>query len=190
VPAGYGLSNGSDAVTISAKGSSVAGQARFTGGNYNGDLNAVLRGAFASLSKDGQVGTVNGTSLTVGGMDARRATAQASTSSGNVDVTVVAVAVAPGKAYAFTVMQPAGQGLGDLAPLINSFTRITPAQAAAIRARVVDVVRVGPKDTVASMAARMAYTDAAAERFLVLNGFPAGATRLTPGSMVKLVVWK
>gem|GEM_PF-87600 len=190
VPAGYGLSNGSDAVTISAKGSSAAGQARFTGGNYNGDLNAVLRGAFASLSKDGQVGTVNGTPLTVGGMDARRATAQASTSSGNVDVTVVAVAVAPGKAYAFTVMQPAGQGLGDLAPLINSFTRITPAQAAAIRARVVDVVRVGPKDTVASMAARMAYADAAAERFLVLNGFPAGTTRLTPGSMVKLVVWK
>jgi predicted Zn-dependent protease len=58
-----------------------------------------------------------------------------------------------------------------------------------VRKRVVDVVRVGPKDTVASMAARMAYRDAAVQRFLVLNGMPDGTTRLAPGSMVKLIVW-
>lgn len=189
VPAGYGLSNESDAVTISAKGSQAAGQARFTGGSTKGDLNDTLRAAFAALTKDGQVGTIKGTPTTIGGMDALRASAQASTDAGRVDVTVVAVALAPGKAYAFTVMQPAGQGLGDLAPLVTSLHRITAAQAAAFRPRVIDLVRVGPKDTVATMAARMAYADAATERFLVLNGFAPGTTRLVPGSLVKLVVW-
>lgn len=190
VPAGYGLSNGSDAVTISAKGSQAAGQARFTGGSYKGDLNAVLRAAFASLTKDGQAAAIKGMPLTIGGMEALSSSARAETDSGSVDVTVVAVALSADKAYAFTVTQPAGQGLGDLAPLVNSLRKITPAQAAAIRPRVLDVARVGPTDTVASMAARMAYTDAAAERFLVLNGLPSGTTRLMAGSMVKLIVWK
>jgi predicted Zn-dependent protease len=190
VPAGYGMSNGSDAVTITSKGSDAAGQARFTGGRYTGDLNSVLRSAFAALAKDAQVGAIKGTPLTVGGMEAVTATARADASSGAKDVTVVAVAVAPGKAYTFTVIQPAGQGLGDLSGLIGSFSRMTPAQAAAIRPRVVDVARVGPKDTVATMAARMAYKDAAVERFLVLNGLPAGTTRLAAGSLVKLIVWR
>jgi predicted Zn-dependent protease len=188
-PAGYGMSNGADAVTISAKDSQVAGQARFTGGAYKGDLNAVLRSAFATLSKDGQSGAVTGTPTTIGGMPAMTASARANGDTGSVDVTVVAIAVAPGKAYAFTIVQPAGQGLGDLAPLISSLRHISPAEAAAVRKRVVDVVRVGPKDTVASMAARMAYRDAAVQRFLVLNGMPDGTTRLAPGSMVKLIVW-
>jgi phage protein D len=39
------------------------------------------------------------------------------------------------------------------------------------------------------MAARMAFTNLQTERFLVLNGLPAGTTRLTPGTRVKLVVW-
>lgn len=190
VPAGYGMSNGSDAVTIAAKGSQAAGQARFTGGAYKGDLGSVLRAGFTAIAKDSQVGEIKGTPGTINGLQTLSATVRGNTGSTTMDLTVVAIAVAPERAYAFTVMQPAGRGLGDLASLVNGFRRITPAEAAAIRPRVVDVTRVGPGDTVAGMAARMAYNDGAAERFLVLNGLPAGTTRLTPGSMVKLVVWK
>lgn len=190
VPPGYGMSNGSDAVTISAKDSDAAGQASFTGGAFKGDLGAVLRARFAALSQDGQAAAIKGTPGTVNGLPSLSATVRASTGSTSLDLTVTAIAVAPDRAYAFTVLQPAGRGLGDLAPLISGFRRITPAEAAAIRPRVVDLARVGPGDTVATMAAHMAYKDAATERFLVLNGLPAGTTRLAPGSMVKLVVWK
>lgn len=189
VPGGYGMSNGLDAVTISAKGSQVAGQARFTGA-YKGNLNAALRAAFTAIAKDGQVGEIKGTPGTINGLSTLSATARGSNGATAMDLTVVAIAVAPERAYAFTVIQPAGRGLGDLAPLVNGFRRITPAEAAAIRPRIVDVARVGPGDTVATMAARMAYTDNAAQRFLVLNGLSPETTRLTPGSMVKLVVWK
>lgn len=190
VPAGYGLSNGSDAVTITAKGGNGQGQASFTGGAYKGDLGTVLRARFKAIAKDGQVGEIRGVPGTINGMQSLSASVRGNSGSTTMDLTVVAIAVATDRAYAFTVMQPAGQGLGDLAPLVNGFTRITPAQAAAIRPRIVDVVRTGPGDTAATMAARMAYNDNALERFLVLNGLPAGTTRLTPGSMVKLVVWK
>lgn len=194
VPAGYGMSNGSDAVTISAKGSQatgqVQGQARFTGGAFKGDLNTVLQAGFKAIAKDGQVGEVKGTPGIINGMQSLSATVRGSSGATTMDLTVVAVATATDRAYAFTVMQPAGRGLGDLASLVNGFRRITPAEAAAIRPRVVDVVRVGPGDTVAGMAARMAYDEGAAERFLVLNGLPAGTTQLSPGSLVKLVVRK
>jgi predicted Zn-dependent protease len=49
------------------------------------------------------------------------------------------------------------------------------------------VVRVAPGDTVASLAARMAYNDDKVARFTILNGISA-ATPLAPGSRVKLIV--
>ena len=87
------------------------------------------------------------------------------------------------------MIQPRGAGLGALAPLVQSFRRMTPAETAAVRPRVIQVVTVGKADTVASLAARMAFTDAREERFRVLNAIPAGAATLAPGRKVKLVVW-
>ena len=58
-----------------------------------------------------------------------------------------------------------------------------------MRPRVVDVVTVGTKDTVASLAARMAYPSLQTERFLVLNGLAPGTTRIAAGRKVKLIVW-
>jgi len=101
----------------------------------------------------------------------------------------VAIATAPGVAYSFAVIQPRGRGLGDLAPLVTSFRKMSEAEAAAVRPRVIDVVTVGANDTVATLASRMAYTDRPVERFLVLNGLPAGTTRVPAGRKVKLVVW-
>jgi len=53
---------------------------------------------------------------------------------------------------------------------------------------VIDVVTVGQNDSVNSLAARMAYRNFQVERFMALNGLPAGA-RLVPGQKVKLVVF-
>ena len=53
----------------------------------------------------------------------------------------------------------------------------------------IDIVTVGSKDTVATLAARMAYPNLQTERFLVLNGIPVGTTRVAAGRKVKLVVW-
>ena len=72
--------------------------------------------------------------------------------------------------------------------MINSLRRITPAEAAAIRPRIIHVVTVRPGDTVQSLASRMAYRDFKLERFLSLNGLAANS-RLAPGQKVKLVVY-
>ena len=66
---------------------------------------------------------------------------------------------------------------------------MTAPEAAAVRPRVIDIVTVGSKDTVATLAARMAYPNLQTERFLVLNGIPVGTTRVAAGRKVKLVVW-
>jgi predicted Zn-dependent protease len=65
---------------------------------------------------------------------------------------------------------------------------MSAAEAAAVRPRVIRVVTVKAGDTVTALAAKMAYPSQARERFLVINGLPAGTERLTPGSRVKLVV--
>ena len=49
------------------------------------------------------------------------------------------------------------------------------------------VVKVGPGDTVERLASRMAVSDRQVERFRVLNGLDPGE-RLKPGSEVKIVV--
>ena len=123
------------------------------------------------------------------GFETLSARTSAKDGSGNtVDVSVVAIAYAPGVAYSFLVIEPQGQGLGDLAPLVNSFRRMSAAEAGAVKARVINVVTAKRGDTVATMGARMAYPTQQAERFRVLNGLPVGATTLIPGSKVKLVV--
>ena len=67
--------------------------------------------------------------------------------------------------------------------------RLSPAEAAAIKARRVSIVTVRPGDTVAGLAARMAYDDDRVARFTVLNGIAAD-TPLVPGSRVKLIVFR
>jgi predicted Zn-dependent protease len=53
---------------------------------------------------------------------------------------------------------------------------------------VIDVVTVGPRDSVDTLARRMAYTSYQTERFRVLNGLTAGEG-VQPGQRVKLVVY-
>jgi len=70
---------------------------------------------------------------------------------------------------------------------VNSFRRMTLAEMKSAQARRLKIVTVGARDTVASLAARMAYPDRQVERFRILNGLNA-ADKLTPGDLVKIVV--
>jgi predicted Zn-dependent protease len=92
------------------------------------------------------------------------------------------------RVYYFVMLTPGGYGVGPFAPLINSLRRITPAEAAAIRPRIMHIETVRPGDTVQSLANRMAYRDFKLERFLSLNGLAPNAP-LAPGRKVKLVIY-
>lgn len=184
-PGGFGMQNGSDAVTISGTGA----QAQFSGGRYQGDLDAYVRSVFQTLAGgSGNVSLGGVQRTTVNGLPAAFATARANSSSGQVDVTVFAYEFGPSTAYHFVGLARAGQGQGALSSMYRSVRRLSDSQAGAIKRRQIDVVTVKAGDTLSSLSARMAYPDYRLERFLVLNAF-SGNSRLTPGQKVKIVTY-
>ena len=185
VPQGYLMSNGTDAVTISGS----AGKAQFRGGQFSGNIDEAVLLAFRTLTRgQSNYPVPPPRRVTINGMPAAITTARANSSSGPVDVSVAAYQWDARRVYYFVMLTPGGYGVGPFVPMINSLRRISPAEAAAIRPRIIDVVNVGPGDTIQSLSNRMAYRDFRVERFLSLNGLTVGS-RLLPGQKVKLVVY-
>jgi len=185
VPAGYGMQNGVQAVSIVGQ----QGQAQFSGGSYNGNLATYIDQAFKAVAgNQNRVDYPQPRSTTVNGIPAAYSTARVSTQQGQVDLTIFAYAWDSNTAYHFATITPAGSGLGPFSSMVQSLGRMSAAQAAAIRPRMIDVVTVRTGDTVATLAGRMAYDDLKQERFMVLNGL-SSASRLVPGQKVKLVVY-
>ena len=185
VPQGYLMDNGTSAVTISGS----AGKAQFSGGRYAGSLDQYVLRVFQELTGGQmQLAVPPPQHTVINGMPAAVTTARAQTSSGTVDVSVVAYQWDPQRIYHFVMLTPGGYGVGPFAPMINSLGRITPAEAAAIRPRIIEVITVRAGDTVQSLSSRMAYRDFRLDRFLALNGLDANS-RLVPGQKVKLAVY-
>jgi len=185
VPQGYLMSNGTDAVTISGS----AGKAQFRGGQFNGDLDNAVLLAFRQLTGgQGNFPVPPPQHVTINGMAAAVTTARVNSEGGVVDASVAAYQWDRQRVYYFVMVTPGGYGVRPFVPLINSLRRISPAEAAVIRPRVIHVETVKPGDTVQSLSSRMAYRDFKLERFLSLNGLSAGSP-LTPGRKVKLVVY-
>lgn len=185
VPTGYLMQNGSDAVTIAGS----AGKAQFRGGRYSGSLENMIYQAFQQVTGGRtQLAVPPPQRTVVNGMPAAFTTARANTSSGVVDVSVFAYEWDANSKYYFIMLTRGGAGMAPFTPMISSLRRIGANEAAAIRPRIIDVVTVGPGDTVQSLASRMAYSNFQFERFLSLNGLQAG-TRLVPGQKVKVVVY-
>ena len=185
VPTGYQMQNGARAVTIAGS----AGQAQFSTGRFDGNLGTYINQVIYGLTEGKtqiELGPIQRT--TVNSIPAAYVTGRANSSSGGVDVTVMAYQFDSNTAYHFVMLTRAGQGAGAFAPMLNSLRRISAAEAAAIRPRVIDVVTVRSGDTANSLASRMAYRDFRLERFLSLNGL-AGANAVAPGQKVKLVVY-
>ena len=185
VPTGYLMQNGSDAVSIQGS----AGQAQFKTGRFSGNLQTYIQARLQELTGGRtQIQLVDRNRTTVNGIPVEYVIGRAQTSNGVVDVSVFAYAFDQNTAYDFTMLTRGGQGVGPFTPMVNSLRRITAQEASAIRPRVIDVYTVRNGDTVQSLAARMAYRNFQAERFLSLNGLAANA-RLVPGQKVKLVVY-
>ena len=179
-PQGFALQNSPSSVTGSRQG---GGRFSFGGGQVAGnDLSAYAASVWNGLGvrpPEMRPRRINGLDAMIGEMRVQR---QGST----VDASVVAYQWAPGSFYHIVMIAPP-DGLAAFAPLIESVRRLSPGEAASTRGRRVKVVRVAPNDTVASLAARMAYNDDQLARFTVLNGITP-QTRLAPGSRVKLIV--
>lgn len=182
VPQGYLMSNGTDAVTISGS----AGKAQFRQGPPN--LDQAIDFAYRMLTRDEfQIGHPPPQRMMINGMPAAITTARVNTDSGLVDASVAAYQWDRQRVYYFVMLTPGGYGISPFASMINSLRRITPAEAAAIRPRVIHIETVRAGDTVQSLSSLMAFRDFKLERFLSLNGLSANSA-LVPGQKVKLVV--
>lgn len=185
VPTGYLMQNGTRAVTIQGS----AGQAQFSGGRATTSIDNYIYQVIQQLTGGKvqmEMGPIQRTR--VNGIPASYVTGRAGTSSGTVDVGVFAYQWDANTIYHFVTLTRGGQGLAPFGSMFNSMRRITSAEAAAIRPRVIDVVTVQRGDTLQSLASRMAYRDFQLDRFLTLNGL-AGNSRLSPGQKVKIVVY-
>ncbi|MBX9897225.1 MAG: M48 family metalloprotease [Qipengyuania sp.] len=183
-PNGFYMVNGTTAVSINGQ----SGQAQFTAGRYAGNLENYIYDMFRQIAgQNAQIQPSAVRRTTVNGLPAAYATARANSGNGQVDVTVFAYEFARDRAFHFQALTAAGRS-GVFNPMFGSMRRITSAEAGRAIPRRIDVVTVGPRDTVLSLAGRMAYTNAQVERFRVLNGLKA-SDRVAPGQKVKLVVY-
>jgi predicted Zn-dependent protease len=184
VPVGYQMQNSTRAVTVSGS----AGQAQFSGGRYSGGLENYIVQVLREIAGNTPLSVPPPQRTTINGMPAAYTTARANTRSGVVDVSVMAYQWDANTTYHFVMLTRGGAGIGPFTSMVDSLRRISPAEAAAIRPRIIDVVEVGANDTMQSLASRMAYRDYKLERFASLNGLAPNA-RLVRGQKVKLVVY-
>jgi predicted Zn-dependent protease len=185
VPQGYGMQNGTRAVSIVGQ----RGQAQFSGGAFNGNLESYVAQVFRSVvGQQAQVQYSQPRRTTINGLPAAYSTARVNSQQGQVDLSVVAYQWDSNTAYHFAMITPAGSGLGPFESMVESIGRLSASEAAAIRPRVIDIVTVARGDTVTGLANRMAYNDLKEERFRVLNGLERNVA-LTPGQRVKVVVY-
>jgi predicted Zn-dependent protease len=124
----------------------------------------------------------------INGIEALEGSINANTKQGAVQATMTVYAWSPQLALTLLSITPQGQA-ATLAPLAGSVRRISAQEAGRIRARRIQVVKVGPGDTAQSLSARMAYDDDRLARFNTLNQLVANAP-LKAGDRVKLVVWR
>lgn len=184
-PNGFYMINGTQSVSINGQ----SGQAQLTLGQYNGSLESYIANVFAHIGgQNSQLRPSLIQRTTVNGLPAAYATARANSGNGQVDVTVFAYEFGRDRAYHFQAITAAGRS-GVFNPMFASMRRVTASEAARVIPRVIDIVTVAQRDTVQSLASRMAYSDGQVERFRVLNGLRGNDT-VRPGQKVKLVVYR
>jgi predicted Zn-dependent protease len=124
---------------------------------------------------------------TTNGLETAVAAARAQNQSGQIlDVQVTAYRIGD-RAYHFITLAPANGG-GVFTPMLRSMRQISAQEAAALRARQIEIVTVRAGDTPNSLARRMAFADYQLDRFLALNGLEAGA-QLRAGQLVKIITY-
>lgn len=183
-PDGFGMSNGSRAVSINGSG----GKALFTTQKYSGDRKAYLDAAFKAVSGDGPA--VNYGEIrrrTVNNVPVFYASASVNGQNGAQNLlTVYAYEFSKSQAFHFVTIHAANND--PFSGMRQSLSRLSASEAAKIKPRKVRIVTVKSGDTVGSLAGRMSYTTLKTDRFLALNGM-RGTDTLRAGSKVKIVTY-
>lgn len=182
-PNGFGIQNGSDAVSINGN----SGKAIFTAAPFDGNRDAYIASALRSVSGDNAtipVGEVRRT--TVNNIPAFYTNAVVNTQQGQRIVSVFAYEWGPRTAYHFVTIT--ATNANPFNGMFSSMARLTDSQAAAVRPRKLRVVTAGPRDNVQTLAGRMAYTSLQAERFRALNGLTSNAA-IRAGQKLKIVTY-
>ena len=184
-PSGFTMVNGTRSVLIGGQ----SGKGEFSTGPYSGDMDSYITAVFGGMTEQGQA-KVTPSSIqrtTINGIPAAYGNAQVQGSSGQLDMVVFAYEFSKTQAFHFVTISAAGSA-NQFNSMFNSLHRTTASEAAAVRPRKLVVVTAKAGDTLQSLAARMAYSDAALERFLVLNALDANS-RIVPGQKVKIVTY-
>ena len=184
VPQGYQMMNSAEAVLAQRKG---GGRIIFDFAARKGDYSmaAYLTSIWGQKVELRQVENIN-----VNGMPAATAWTRVNSKQGQQDIRLVAIAFDERTIARFFIVTPpklTAELAEGLKHTTYSFRRITAEQAAAIKPYRLKIVAAAPGDTVASLAAKMPFTDYQDQRFRVLNGLGANAAP-APGSLVKTVV--
>ena len=127
--------------------------------------------------------------IRINGLDAATASARVNTSKGVRDARLVAIRMDLQNIYRFmflTAPADTGRLAVEFRRTTYSFRRLSASEAASVKPMHIKVVRVGPGDTVASLAARMPFDELREERLRMLNGLAPGQP-VAPGQMIKLV---
>jgi predicted Zn-dependent protease len=183
-PGGFGMANGASEVSINGTG----GKGIFSTAAYSGNKQAYIDAVFKSVAGQNQqinYGPVNQT--TVNGVPAFYATALVATQQGGQnELTVYAYELSGSQAFHFVTIAPANSN--PFGSMYQSFARMSASEASAVKPRKIRIMTVGKGDTMASLAAKMAYTSMQMDRFLALNGLQ-GNTSLAVGKRVKIVTY-
>ncbi len=183
-PNGFYMINSASAVSISGD----AGKAQLMTMPYNGNLSSYVSSVFQTVAQQNQISLQPASiqNTTVNGLPAAVGTARVNSGNSPVDVVVFAYEFSNNQAFHFLALTPAGQG-GVFNPMYQSMRRISSAEAANVVPRRIDVVTAGSRDTVQTLASRMAYPNAQEQRFRVLNGLWNNAP-VVAGQKYKIVV--
>lgn len=184
-PAGFTLTNSPQAILIEGP-EGMRGE--FSGGRLPpGGLDAYPETVLASLLRGARVELGRAERRRVNGVNAIVVPAVVETPEGGVLLSLAAYEGRDGQAYHFLMISRPGAAPPEaLERLFGSFRLLTVQEAASLRPRRIDVIEVGPADTLRSLAARMSAEDPLGH-FLMLNGRTPDAP-LRPGETVKLVV--
>ena len=183
-PPGFSLQNGPDAVAM-VRGDGL--KAQFSGGRLGSGGLEDYAGAVARqlLGQAQGVQTGQTSRLTINGLDAFVLPLRVETQRGTTDVTVTAYRFAADQAFSFTTLAPAGQS-AVFEPLTNSLRRLSASEAGSLRQKRIEVVTTAAKDTIETLAARMAFANFRVERFLALNDRDA-TKPIKAGEQVKII---
>ena len=184
-PPGFTLTNSPQAILIEGPDGL---RGLFSGGRLPpGGLAGYAEATLADLLAEAPVELSPATAATVNGMRALVVPGVVRTPEGPVGFSLAAYEGRSGQAYHFLMVSRPGAAPSEaIGALYGSFRMLDAGEAAGLRPRRIRTVRVGPRDTLRSLAEQMATEDPA-RHFLMLNG-RTEQQPLRAGELVKLVV--